>query len=102
MFKNIAILVLIITNVVTLFLYYEQKSELELAIRSENIQKVPAFYYRIILKDGGVAKGTTIVKKPSSIDLIDHGKTTITIENSNIRRIEKVYSSAARPIPKDQ
>jgi hypothetical protein len=68
----------------------------QVTVDTRTEQKMPEYYYRVTMADGGVAEGIGIIKKASSIDLIGKRNLTTTIANNNIRNIEKVYYSTGK------
>lgn len=97
MVKNIIILLLLVTNGATLFYIYNHMApERNVTVDTRTEQKPPEYYYRITMKDGGVAEGIGIMKKTDSVDLIGKRKLTTTIANNDIQNIEKVYYSTGK------
>lgn len=102
MLKNLLIIVLLITNGVTLFYIYDHMDPAKCEeVKKPVVKPKPSFYYRFLLADGGVAEGDRFKKKPDSVEIIEDGRVIMSFNTANIMMVEKVYYKSGKSEPVD-
>ncbi len=96
MLKNITIVLLVLTNCASgYYIYTHMQPIRNVTVDTRTETEVPLYFYRILLKNGGIAEGIGVMKKEKTIDLIDK-KSTTTFSYDDIKTVEKVYYSTGK------